>query len=275
MAAHDQEGIFKYLSGNLSSSEKAHVEAHLSTCTECSELLAFVRDFNSSLRGMSPEELQPDTPCPSADTIASFAADELDEAAAQSVRQHTIFCRSCLEEVFLLHRATKAAGFIATSKPSARTTPLRQLLQERTQQPVVHFRPRKTHERDSLTGSVPSTPKLLRFSVHDGEYPERPALVQELLIGENAYNLAVTVSREGSLSFDIAGIRTPVKEPLHVSVSSESGKELASSQSDKSGHCRFSVRSTSGINNARILTLTLEESEQRFLLRLPGPHRSL
>jgi len=116
MTAHDEEDIFRFLSGHLSPSDHDRIEAHLKACPECSDLVTFVHDFNSTLKAMSPEVLQPATPCPDADTIAAFAEGELDESAAQAVRQHTIFCKECLEEVFLLRRAAAAAGIKSISE---------------------------------------------------------------------------------------------------------------------------------------------------------------
>src|SRR5260370_41348604 len=102
MKGHIRQDIFRFLRGGLSGPERVRVEGHLKECAECCDFLEFVLDFNATLKEMAATELQPDTPCPDPEMLAAFPAEELDEKAAQLVREHTAFCKDCLEELYLL-----------------------------------------------------------------------------------------------------------------------------------------------------------------------------
>lgn len=272
MTAHNQDDIFRYLSGDLPDSENDRVVAHLNECRECSDLLAFVRDFNSNLKAMPPEDLKPDTPCPDSNTIAAFAADELDKSSAQLVRQHTIFCRGCFEEVFLLRRAAKAAG-IRTIPGSSEAAAVWGEIFVKAREFVIDMG--KTYGLGMVIGSARIMAEQPVPAMRGSQAPRAVSKVLEVAIGENTYSVEVKVDEGGSLSCDIAGIHTPAKEPLRVSVHSERGEELPSTESDKSGNCRFAVPSASGLNDFLIFSFALKEAEQSFLVCFPETDSSI
>lgn len=266
MTAHDQEDIFLYLSGDLTTPERTRVEDHLQACAECRELLAFVRDFNSTLRAIPPGELQPDTPCPDANTIAAFAARELDEGTARLVRKHTIFCRDCLREVFLLRRAAAAAGIKSTTE-SSEDAPRWKKVFERAKGLIIDLG--KTYGAGFQIGPALIVAEQPMFATRGSQASKSASKVLEIAIGQNVYSVEVRVDEDRAVSFDIAGLRTPVKESLRVSVHSDHGEALASASGNQSGNCRFTVPKGSGNGNYRIVTFTLKEREQSFLLSLP------
>ncbi|MGD8896663.1 MAG: zf-HC2 domain-containing protein [Acidobacteriota bacterium] len=55
MSAHERERLAGYLDGELSSPERAEVEAHLATCEECASLLAEMGAVDAVARGLSLE----------------------------------------------------------------------------------------------------------------------------------------------------------------------------------------------------------------------------
>jgi hypothetical protein len=99
--------------------------------------------------------------------------------------------------------------------------------------------------------------------------------VLEVTVGENSYSLEVAATAEGSLDYDMAGVRTPVREPLSICVSSGAGEELISVRSDEFGNCHFVVPSGVSPGDLRVLTLTLKDDERQLLLRVPEEQKSL
>jgi len=256
MVNHDHTSLILYLSGELPASEKASVESHLQTCGECNEFLSFVRGFKATLKKTAPGLLQPDTPCPDADTLVAFADGELDEQVAQLVRQHTIFCRDCLEELDLLRQARAAAGI------QEEVWDMFQKLKDK----VIEIT--RTYGPGAMIGSIrvlAEQPVLAR----GGKPSQAASKVLEASVGENTYSIEVAVTEEGSVSCDIAGVRTPVKTPVNISVSSEKGDELISTESDAFGNSRFLVPSAELPDDLLLFTLKLQDAEQRLLLRVP------
>jgi hypothetical protein len=265
MTAHDEEDIFRYLSGHLSPSDHDRIEAHLKACPECSDMVTFVNDFNSTLKAMSSDELRPDSPCPNADTIATFVYGELDESAAQAVRQHTIFCKECLEEVFLLRRAAEAAGIKTISEPSEGAARWRNVL-EKAKAFIVDMG--KTYGLDTIIGPARIVAEQPVFAMRGAQPSMGAGKVLEVAVGENTYSVEVKVNEDGTLSCDIAGVRTPVKEPLTVTAQSEAGDELLSVQTDQHGNTHFAVPVAEDPQALLLLTFKLKDREEQFLIRV-------
>jgi DNA-binding NarL/FixJ family response regulator len=112
MGGHSRQDLLRYLHGDLPEAERFRIESHLKTCSECNEFLTFVRNFNATLKEMAATELQPDTPCPDPEVLAAFQVEELDEKTAQLTRQHTVLCKDCLEELFLLQQAASTSKLL-------------------------------------------------------------------------------------------------------------------------------------------------------------------
>jgi hypothetical protein len=265
MGIHGQEDIFKYMSGDLPLEEVARIEGHLRSCSECADLLTFAREFNAALKQMPPEEFHPATPCPDVDTIAAFAAGDLDEDSAQSVRRHTILCKDCLEEVFLLRRSAKEAGVRVFSESSSVPIWLREILEKA--EGLIELA--KTYGHGAIIGPARIIAEQPAFAMRTVQSHKGTSKVFEISVGGNAYTIEVVAAAAGSLSFDVAGIRTSVQEPLHLSFHAEDGEELVTVTSNKEGNCRFRVPSGSKVGGLCLLTLKLKDSEEHLVFRLP------
>jgi hypothetical protein len=233
---------------------------------------------------MAPKELVPDTPCPGADTIASFEAGELDEETAQSVRQHTIFCKDCLEELYLLRQAAESAGKMKKMKTSVTSVAgmtqaqWRKFL-KKAKEFVIDLG--TAYGSDSFVGLVrilqerPEVDLLCQVEFLKQEYaetglppmPPTHSKVLEIPVGENAYRVELGATPRGFLVCHIAGLRTPLKRSLGVAVRSETGEELISTQADESGKSHFVIPSAP--DGLLVLILNLEGSEQQVVFRIP------
>ncbi|HXE74699.1 MAG TPA: zf-HC2 domain-containing protein [Candidatus Xenobia bacterium] len=111
MTEHDHENLVRYSRDDLTTSQRVRVEEHLKDCAECNRFLSFVNDLRTALKEIAQEESRPETPCPDAETLVAFDREELDEERAELIREHTVFCKDCLEELYLLRRARQSPQF--------------------------------------------------------------------------------------------------------------------------------------------------------------------
>jgi hypothetical protein len=260
MATHDRDGLFGYLAGNLTPTEKAEVEKHIEACSECRDYLSFAGGLKAALKGMTPGALAADTSCPETQAMVAFAAGQLGEEEAQLVRKHAVFCKECLQELALLRQTTKAAGIRLP------TTAWGDLL-ERLKGVGIDLL--KTYGPGSMVGPVRIVAEQPVFAARGREFARAVSKVLEVQINENAYSVEVKVSR-GNLTLDVAGFRTPLKAPLDVSVRSELGNELIAAQTDTFGNGHFNTPLERLSGDTYVLTLTLEGAEHYLAFRFAG-----
>jgi hypothetical protein len=259
MAKHIHETIVRYVDGELSDAEKIEMKEHLRDCHQCSDFLSFTSGLRDTLKEMAPHELAPDTACPKSETLVAFSAGQLDEKEAQLVRKHAVFCKECLEELDLLRQTTQAAGIRFAEAP------LREMV-EKTKEFFIDLG--KTYGPQALAGSIRILTEQ-RVPARGDDSPAAISKVLEASVGDNAYSIEVGVTDDGSVSCDIAGVRTPATVPLRISLRSETKSEIFSTQSDKFGNSHFVVPRTSFPGDLLLVTLSLQDKELQFLLRVP------
>jgi DNA-binding CsgD family transcriptional regulator len=264
MGNHSRQDLFRYLSSDLTESEKTRVENHLKMCRECSEFLAFVRNFNAALKQMSANELHPDTPCPDPETLAAFQAEELDERAAQLVRQHTVFCKDCLEELYLLRQADESLP-IMPDKPKAGMSQVKwRRLVESMEGSVVDLG--RKYGTDTLLGPSRIMSENPRY--HSSS-PQTASKSVQVGVGKNLYAITVESLEGNAIICELSALHESVKRPLNVSVRSGDGKKLVKARTDKHGFRQFVIVRPPFPNELVLLTLKLANVQQQILFRVP------
>jgi hypothetical protein len=102
---HPHEGIFSaFVEGQASASERQEVEAHLKGCSDCRELLSFMRDFSDTAKDLADGEIARDEPHPQNSVIIAYEEGSLDKETSLHLRSHMLFCDRCAETYYLLKR---------------------------------------------------------------------------------------------------------------------------------------------------------------------------
>jgi hypothetical protein len=101
---HPRTDILRYIEGEMATEEESAVKKHLEGCPDCRDYLSFVGDFKKGLKELGPEEIAPREPCPDSETLVAYDAGELDEETARHVRVHTVFCESCMRDLYGLRQ---------------------------------------------------------------------------------------------------------------------------------------------------------------------------
>jgi Putative zinc-finger len=250
---HPRADLLRYLEGKTKGEQKHELERHLAGCAECREYLSVVKGFNDSLAGLSKEEFTSDEPCVDAWTLVAYEAGKVDEETARHLRAHLVFCDQCAKEFYALRRLSQEESWRA--------------LVERLKESVINLA--ETYGPGALLGLVRVVAEQPALAVRGGEPPKALSKVLELQVDENTYSIELKATERG-LACDIAGFRTPVKEPLSISVRSGSGEELLSTESDKFGNVHFDISISAGSPNGMyVFTFSLKNSELQFLLRVP------
>ena len=186
-----------------------------------SEDKQLLRVLKRGLRELHPEDLAPRSPCPDSGTLASYVVDELDVSTRQAVNVHMALCDRCLED------------YVALAGPEKITEILSQEIREGKFNETVS---KKIPEKSSFT-----TLEKLKGGwfnvVHFGQTVGQAAS-EVLKVGQNSYSFGVSMS-EGQVMCKVAGLRTPVRVPLLISVRSETGTEVISTHTDDSGNAQF------------------------------------
>jgi hypothetical protein len=201
---------------------------------------------------LSKEEFTSHEPCPDSWTLVAYEAGKVDEETARHLRAHLLFCDACAKEFYALRRSSREESW--------------QQLIEQLNEFLIDLG--KTYGVGTLVGPVrivAEQPVLAR----GGKLPESTLKVLEVLVGENTYSIEMAVTEEGSVSCDIAGMRTPSKTPLSITARSGIGEELKSTQTDEFGNARLQLLATSLPDDLIVFTFDLEGSEQQLLLRVP------
>ncbi len=100
--------VTKLAFNELKQEKRVEIEQHLATCEDCREHLAFVREFNEAMRGLSGTLRTPNEPCPPLELIKLLEAEELDvrdKETARHLRAHMLWCASCSEVFYILERS--------------------------------------------------------------------------------------------------------------------------------------------------------------------------
>ena len=247
---HPRADLLRYLDGVVEGEEKRALEEHLAGCTECREYLSFVGGFNQGLANLSKEEFTSDEPCLDSWTLVAYEAGKVDEETAKHVRAHLLFCDKCAKEFYGLRRVSREESW-------------REFV-ERVKEFVIDLG--KTYGPQALVGSI----RILAeqpVTARGGGPPPAASKVLEVSVGENTYSIELTATEEGSVSCDIAGVRTPAKVPLGISIRSETGGELFSTQSDEFGNSHFVLPGVH--DDLLLLALNLKGTEQQILFRVP------
>jgi hypothetical protein len=224
---HEIETLVRYAEHAVSVEERAAAERHLLGCAACREFLSFVEDFNATVRSAKPQAESQDEPCPDSSLIIALEADELDEATARQVRAHLLFCRTCLEEFFLLRRLAEQEAEAPASW---------QQRFEKLKEYLLDFG--KTYGIGTLLGPFRIIAETPAFALRGGAAPDRTSKTVEVTVGGNTYGVELAISSEGLVSCSVAGFQTPVKAPLSIVVRSESGEELVSARTDNFGNAK-------------------------------------
>jgi len=204
----------------------------------------------------------PGEPHPSASLIVELEADELEEKTAQNIRAHLLYCKTCREKYLLLRKLSQEQfeeHLLATDGPSW----LRMLV--KALEFVIDLG--KTYGPGSLIGSIRVLAEQPAVAVRGGGTSTSTSKVLEVSVGENTYSIQVGATENDALSCDVAGVHTPVKTPLGVSVFSESGGELVSTKTDEFGNVHFVLPSVH--DDLLLLVLNLKGEKQEVLLRIP------
>ena len=258
LARHPKADLLRYLDGRTEGEEKSALEKHLAGCAECREYLSFVKGFNQGLVGLSKEEFSSAEPCPDSWTLVAYEAGEVDEETARHLRAHLLLCDECAIEFYALRRLSREESW-------------RELI-ERLKESVVDLA--KSYGPGALIGPIRIVAEQPALAVRGGEVTKGASKVLELQVGDNAYSVELALTADGSVSFDIAGTRTPAKTSLNITVCSGTGEELISARTDKFGNAQLSVPAASLPDDLAVLTVKLEGREQQLLLRLPETQRS-
>jgi anti-anti-sigma regulatory factor len=265
MKSHSREDLFRYLRGELSQRQRARVERHLEGCAKCRDFLAFVRTFNATLKEMAGAELQPDTPCPDPETLVAFQAEELDEQSARTVRQHTAFCKDCLEELHLLRQAEESPRMKADTS-WARTTQVKwQSFVEHLKGSVVDLG--KKYGTDTLVGPSRIISEIPRF--HTPSTPQIASKIVQVEVGQNLYAITIETLEGNAIICEFFALRQSDKRPLGISVRSASGEKLVTARTDKRGFKQVIVVRPFPPDELVVVTLTLANVEQHLLFRVP------
>jgi DNA-binding CsgD family transcriptional regulator len=272
MRNHSRQDLFRYLRGDLSEPEKKRVEGHLKTCGKCNEFLAFVGNFNTTLKEMAEAELQSETACPNPGSLVAFQAGELDEKTARLVRQHTVFCKDCLEELYLLRQAEESRPIKADTSV-ARTSPTEwRRFVEKLQDSVVDLG--RKYGLNTLIGPYRILSEVPRFGQHmRGAYFKKPQIASKSIqveVGKNLYAITVATSEHADrIMCEVSTLRQSAKRPLDISVHSASGEELNTARTNEDGFSHFAVSGRSLPDELLLLTLNLEHAEQHVLFHVP------
>jgi len=265
MGDHSRQDLFRYLRGDLSQPERTRVEKHLDTCGECSDFLGFVRNFNSTLKEMAGTELQPDTACPDPEVLVAFQAEELDENATQLIRQHTAFCKDCLEELYLLRKAEESPRIKADTS-AARTTQAEWLrFVEKLKGSVVDLG--RKYGSDTLVGPSRIISEVPRF--HTPPTPQIASKIIQVEVGQNLYAITVETLDENAIICEVFPLRQSAKRPLGIAVRSARGEKLVTARTDKRGFKQVVVVRPFPPDELVVVTLTLAKIEQHLLFRVP------
>lgn len=276
MTAHSEQDVLGYLRGDLSKSERARVEGHLKTCSRCRDSLVFVRKFNSVLKDMAESALQPDTPHPDAETLIAFQMNELDEKKAQSVRQHTAFCKDCLEELHLLCEVEELPRIKSRASVAGMSLAQWRTLFAKLRGTVIELG--KKYDVNALIGKCRIFSESLRPLVIGEKsralYYKRPLAASKAVkvgVGKNVYGIRLQTSDlADTIKVQVDTVRRPIKERLNISVHSSAGEELVTAHTDdKGGFSFFSVSGRSIPDELFLLTLRLKNSQRQVLFRAP------
>jgi hypothetical protein len=250
---HQGDKLLRYALGDLSVEESEAFKQHLAGCGSCQEFVSFVMDFNGSLRSIKSDARTQSEAHPDSSLIVAQEAGELSEDAAAHVRAHVLYCKSCLEEFLCLRGLSQPETWSlveklreslidlgATYGPGA----LRGLVQIVSESPALAFR-----------GQGPAQNMIFK--------------VIEVTLGHNIYSIEIRTAPGAGVSCDIAGFQVPAKAPLHATMRTEAGAEVASLDTDKFGNGKLTVRERDIESELYVLTLNLQGNEQDLLFRLP------
>ena len=250
---HDPERLTRFAFGDLAPGERTELERHLETCTPCQEFVSFVREFNAGLRDAKPTSPYADEPCPDASLIVALGEESLDEMTAQHVRAHMIFCESCREAYYALRHLDQMSWW--------------QKLADQVRDRVIDLTQR--YDPGVLMGPIRIVAEGPALPTRGERTTETRSIVLELSVDPNTYSIELGYTPESSVSCDIAGLKTPRKIPLEVSVRSEEGEEVLATKTDEQGNLRFLLKRDDVPSGICILACTLEGSVQHlpFLVR--------
>lgn len=246
---HPRSDLLRYLDGEIAADEKSALEEHLASCESCRNYLANVRDFNKGLGELTEEEFTSTEPHPDSWTLVAYEAAQVDDETARHVRAHLLFCDSCQEEFLALRRVSKQDSW-------------RELI-EQLKDFVIDLW--DTYGQGILIGPVRIASEHPALAARGDR--TLTSKVLEVPVGDNRYSIELTFTEASLLSCDIAPFRRSVRTPLHVSLRSESGEEVTSTDSDDDGKCHFDTPSPLQSGALYVLSLNLEDIEQHIAFR--------
>lgn len=246
---HPREDLLRYLDGDVGEGEKRTLENHLATCEDCRRYLARVKDFNKGLDDLAVEEFTSDEPHPDTWTLVAHEAGKLDGETARNIRAHLLFCDECQEEFLALRGASQEEAW-------------RELF-ERIQEFVIDLG--KTYGPGALIGAIRIAAEQPAFASRGDQVLSSKVL--EVPVGSNGYSIELTLTEAGFLSCDIATFRGSVQAPLQVSLRSETGEEIVSTDSGDLGKCNFVTLSPLRSGELYVLSLNLKGDEEHIPFR--------
>lgn len=246
---HPRSDLLRYLDGDIAADEKSALEEHLASCESCRNYLAYVRDFNNALGELTGEEFTSTESHPDSWTLVAYEVGQVDDETARHVRAHLLFCDSCQEEFLALHRLSEQDSW-------------RKLI-EQLKDFVIDLW--ETYGEGILIGPVRIASEHPALAARGTRILTSKVL--EIPVGDNRYSIELTFTEASLLSCDIAPFRRPAPTPLHVSLRSESGEEITSTDSDDDGKCHFDTSSPLQSGVLYVLSLNLGDVEQHIAFR--------
>jgi hypothetical protein len=256
---HSDEALLQFAENSLSAAEKRAVDEHLKVCEDCRHQLSLIEDFKGNLGRLSEEEFTTNEPCPDSETLVAYEAGNLEEETSRHLRAHLLFCDECAKEYYALRRVSQETKWRALLEF------LKEWLIDLT----------KSYGVGLLVGPVRVASEQIAFATRGGDAPGLISKVLEIAVGENSYSIEVAFTEEGMLSWDIAGVRTPVKEPLTVSVHAGTGAEVLSFSTNANGNGQFVIPGTELSEHLGQVVLRLKDQTEQFLIRIPEVSKTL
>jgi hypothetical protein len=192
-----------------------------------SEDKQLLRVLKRGLRALHPEDLVSGSACPDSWTLASYVTGELHPRTQQAVNVHMAFCDRCLEDYVALAGPEKIAEIL--SQEIWQRKPL-----EADLQAAKIFEIAKKHEAERVERRSYRLKKSMKRAVEKAQ----AVVTKVLVVGKNTYTVDVSMNA-GRAICTVAGLRTPAKIPLKISVRSETGTEVISTRTDDSGNAQF------------------------------------
>lgn len=265
-----REAVYRYARNELPPTEADEIVNHIAECDSCREMVDFVRDFVSTLKGHIFDAEYAKEPCPSNDLLASVEAGLADEGVTRHVRAHVVHCRECAEKFLFLRGLSNLEAEESISEPnqdiSAQASPFRTLL-ARASAYLIDLR--ETYRSGFVIGPVRILEALPAAALRGGTPAMDRRVLFEVSVGRNSYGVSISLETEG-VSVAISGYRWPEGIPATVGLYDEAGKVLQTSKTDLYGNAVLRLDYDSILSRTVLFTIALtQDISEAFSIVLP------